>query len=155
MFLFPTNQSSMFLFPTNQSSMFLFPTNQSSMFLFPTNQSSMFLFPVISGISHLQAEAAEWLKDIQYLTMDDSMHLNVRAKEKEILVAREMSALAVYFQSVKFDEALTFARGGMHNQICSLTESRIERLMSQHPQKLLQYNRNGFTRVYPKGTRYD
>ncbi|KAA0187849.1 hypothetical protein HAZT_HAZT008848 [Hyalella azteca] len=80
---------------------------------------------------------------------------HVRARERQQDVARQMSDLVVYFEAVIFNSDQAFTRGGVHNQVSSHSELKIERFMSTNPQKLLQFHKVGFSRVYPKNTRVD
>lgn len=39
--------------------------------------------------------------------------------------------------------------------MCSMSESKIIKLIKQHPDNVVQYNQKKMTRIYPKGARVD
>ncbi|KAF2364293.1 C2 domain [Trinorchestia longiramus] len=117
---------------------------------------------ISSGLNVLEvgfethAEAAEWVQDIHTVAVrDEPLQLDVRAHERQLDIARQMSDLVVYFESVNFNKNIAFTKGGVHSQVSSHNEHKIERFMDMNPKKLLQYHKVGFSRVYPKATRVD
>ncbi|KAI8909745.1 PLC-like phosphodiesterase, partial [Gorgonomyces haynaldii] len=77
-------------------------------------------------------------------------------KKENFKMSRELSDLAVYFQSHKFkdlDEVLLDQRSFMH--VSSFGESKALRMCKTTPDKLTRYNNHAFSRIYPAGRRVD
>nr|XP_027200058.1 1-phosphatidylinositol 4,5-bisphosphate phosphodiesterase gamma-2-like [Dermatophagoides pteronyssinus] len=100
-----------------------------------------------------EQELNDWIKKLQEISIANrKSSTNDYVIEKNFRLAHELSDLIIYCRSVPFVPE----RIGNYTEMSSLSETKIEKWLTPNMCKtLLAYNKNQFTRVYPKGSRID
>ena len=92
-----------------------------------------------------EEEREEWINTLLDLTNQANDKISqLRSKEKQACIAAELSALVVYCQ------ATTFSLKGHFSEMCSFSETKLEKLMSAG---LAAFNQARLSRVYPNASR--
>ncbi|XP_070574181.1 1-phosphatidylinositol 4,5-bisphosphate phosphodiesterase gamma-1-like isoform X2 [Ptychodera flava] len=101
-----------------------------------------------------EEDMQEWQKAIRSTATQAEERSNLdRRNERKLRIAKEFSDLIVYCRSVPFPDSCV---PGNYYEMSSFPETKVEKYVAKGKASLFtRYNRNQFSRVYPKGQRVD
>ncbi|XP_033208477.1 1-phosphatidylinositol 4,5-bisphosphate phosphodiesterase gamma-1 isoform X2 [Belonocnema kinseyi] len=99
----------------------------------------------------------EWITKIQETAQNASLRKNQHKQmERAWRIAKELSNLIVYCRSVAFNIDRIRTKGFVFSEMSSFPETKAEKLICQQEIKFfMKYHQVQFSRVYPKGSRFD
>ncbi|XP_064641817.1 1-phosphatidylinositol 4,5-bisphosphate phosphodiesterase gamma-1-like isoform X2 [Lineus longissimus] len=116
-------------------------------------QSVMSSIPIEIAAEN-EADLYDWMKTIRKCAdIADRKHTEDLKLERQNRIAKEFSDLIVYCRAVPYSDKIA----GSFYEMSSFPETKMEKLCSSSKgrRSLTKYNKNQFSRVYPKGQRFD
>lgn len=126
-----------------------------------------------SGEGYVSAEEEEEDFDSGNITLNGDQNINnlspkkslkklpsngkedLKATKKTIKLSKELSDLVTCCKSVRFENFANSAEDQKYWEMSSLGETTAKKLITTHPEELMNHNKTFLTRIYPSGKRVD